>query len=223
MGKKEIIYCIPGLGLDYRLFGKLSIEGVELKFLDYIEPLKNENITSYAKRLAEEITDEEFSLLGMSLGGMLAIEIAETRKVNRLFLISTVKNKSEIPLFFKYIDKLPTSNKTASKLAIDATVAFKPYYDKSDDAGNKLFDAMIHSASTALLAWGVREIANWNFEKQPNCSFYHLHGTADMIFPVKNIDQAETLKGATHYMVYNDAVEVSKRIGARIKLLAPSI
>ncbi len=220
MTNKPIIYCIPGLGLDHRLFSKLSIEGAELKFLDYMQPIEKESISDYAKRLADKIEDDTFSILGMSLGGILAVEISRIKKVEHLFLISTVKNKSEVPSIFKYMDLLPTKNKTASKLAIDASVAFKPYYDKSDEAGNKLFEAMIHAASHEQLAWGVKEIAAWKFDEKLECPFYHIHGTADLIFPIKNIDQAETLKGATHYMMYNNAAEVSKRIEARIKLLA---
>ena len=220
MTQKPIIYCIPGLGLDHRLFEKLSISGVELKYIDYIEPLSDEPIAGYAKRLSEKIEDTTFSILGMSLGGILAVEISRIKKVESLFLISTVKNKSEVPNIFKYMDLLPTKNKIASKLAIDASVAFKPYFDKSDAAGNKLFDAMIRSASVELLAWGIQEIANWKFNEEINCPFYHVHGTADLIFPIKNIDKAETVKGATHYMLYNNADDISKRIEARIEILA---
>ncbi len=39
--------------------------------------------------------------MGMSLGGILAIEISRIKKVESLFLISTVKNKSEVPSIFK--------------------------------------------------------------------------------------------------------------------------
>ena len=220
MTQKPIIYCIPGLGLDHRLSEKLSISGVELKYIDYIEPLSDEPIAGYAKRLSDKIEDTTFSILGMSLGGILAVEIYRIKKVESLFLISTVKNKSEVPNIFKYMDLLPTKNKIASKLAIDASVAFKPYYDKSDAAGNKLFDAMIRSASVELLAWGIQEIANWKFNEEINCPFYHVHGTADLIFPIKNIDKAETVKGATHYMLYNNTDDISKRIEARIEILA---
>ena len=217
---KPVIYCIPGLGLDHRVFSKLKIQNAELKFLDFIEPLENEKISDYAKRISTPIEEDNFSLLGMSLGGILAVEISRIRKVDHLFLISTIKNKSEMPSFFKYMDKLPTKSKTASKLAVDASVAFKPYYDKSDAEGNILFEKMIHAASVTFLAWGLKEIAHWQFDEELNCSFYHLHGTADLIFPIKNIDKAETVKGATHYMIYNNAEELSKRIEARIKILA---
>ena len=121
-----------------------------------------------------------------------------------------------------YINLLPTENKTASKLATDANVAFKPYYDKSDEEVNKLFEQMINSASKELLSWSVSEIANWEFNEPLKCPFYHIHGTFDLIFSIKNIDRYETLKGATHCMIYNNAEEVCKRIEARIKLL-PSI
>jgi len=222
MLKNPVIYCIPGLGLDHRVFGKLKIKNAELKFLDFIEPLENEKITAYAKRISDPIKEANFCLLGMSLGGILSIEISRLRKVDHLFLISTIKNKREIPTIIRFMDKLPTKSKTASKLAVDASVAFKPYYDKSGTAGNVLFDKMIHAASVDFLAWGIQEIANWEFDEALNCPFYHLQGTADLIFPIKNIDCAETVQGATHYMVYNDAAELSKRIEARINILAPT-
>lgn len=209
---KEIIYCIPGLGLNHKVFKKLNIPSAELKFLDFIEPNPKESVSSYAARMAESIQEESFNLLGFSFGGMLSVEIAKFKKVKQLFLISTVKNKAEMPRIFKYIDKLPTSNKSATKLAVDATAAFKPYYDNSDDAGNALFQEMLHEASHSFLNWALKEIANWEFEEEVNCPFYHIQGTADLIFPLKNIDKAESLKGGTHYMIYNDAEEVSRRI-----------
>ncbi len=220
MVNNPVIYCIPGLGLDHRVFGKLKIQNAQLKFLDFIDPLENEKISDYAKRISDAIKEDNFCLLGMSLGGILSVEISRIRKVDHLFLISTIKNKSEMPTIMKFIDKLPTKSKTASKLAVEASVAFKPYYDKSDAAGNELFDKMIHAASVDFLAWGIKEIANWEFDEELNCPFYHLQGTTDLIFPIKNIDRAETVKGAAHYMIYNNDVDLSKRIEARIKILA---
>lgn len=213
---KEIIYCIPGLGLNQKIFQKLSIPSAELKFIDFIEPLPKESVSSYAARIAESISDEEFSLLGMSFGGMLSVEISSIKKVKKLYLLSTVKNKFEMPSIFKFIDKLPTSNKSATKLALEATVAFKPYYDNSDDEGNALFQEMLNEASHSFLNWALKEIANWQFEKEITCPFYHIHGTSDLIFPIKNIDKAESLKAGTHYMIYNDAIEISRRIEASI-------
>ncbi|MBL4710610.1 MAG: alpha/beta hydrolase [Flavobacteriales bacterium] len=214
---KESIYCIPGLGLNRKVFQKLNIPSANLKFIDFLEPIPEESLSNYAARMAARIPEEEFSLLGMSFGGMLSVEIANIRKVKKVFLVSTVKNKSEMPSIFKYIDKLSTSNKSASKLAVDTSVAFKPYYDNSDEEGNALFQEMLNEASHRFLNWALKEIANWEFEEKLNCPFYHIHGTSDLIFPLKNIDKAESLKGGTHFMIYNNAEEISQRIEKALK------
>lgn len=210
--KSKIIYCIPGLGLNGKIFKKLNIPSAELKFIDFIEPHKNESITNYSTRLAEQISDDNFSLLGMSLGGIIAIEIAEIKKVEHLFLISTIKNKTEIPKLITYLDKIPSGNTAAAKLAVKTTVKLKPFYDNSDEEGIQLFKEMLEETSLEMITWGWKVVSKWPFNKTLTTPFYHLHGTADLVFPIKNIDQAETLKGGTHYMIYNNAAEVSKRI-----------
>ena len=221
MSKTEVIYCIPGLGLDHRIFDKLNIPSAQLKYIDFVEPEKQDTLASYAKRLAEFIQDKEFSIMGMSLGGILAIEIARFLTPKRLFLISTIKNKRERPSIMKWMDKVAISNDRATKLVVDASIAFKPYYDKSDQEGNQLFQEMLTKASPTFLNWGLKEISNWEYDEELNIPFYHIHGSSDIIFPLKNIDKAETLKGGTHYMLYNNAEEISKRIELYLQSVIP--
>jgi pimeloyl-ACP methyl ester carboxylesterase len=215
MKDSQVIYCIPGLGLDHRLFKKLEIPNAELKFIDWIEPKTGENISSYAERLAQTIpSDENISLLGVSLGGIISIEIARIRNINKLYLISTVKNKSEMPVYMSWLERLPRRSKNATKFALEASIALKPFYDKADKEGNELFHKMVKAASLDFINWGIQEIAKWNFEGDLPTDFLHLHGTDDLIFPIKNIDQAITIKRGTHYMVYNDAEKISKIINS---------
>ena len=54
--KKVNLYFISGLGVDERAFQKLKLSpNFTVHYLRWIKPLKNETITSYAKRLAIEI------------------------------------------------------------------------------------------------------------------------------------------------------------------------
>lgn len=217
---KTKIYCIPGLGLDDRLFQKLKIPNAELHFLNWKKPLIDENIHAYAKRMAEEIPDDEnICLLGVSLGGIMSIEIAQFRKVKKLILISTVKNQDEMPKYMSWLDKLPKSSQTAARFGIDASIALKPFYDNADKIGNKLFHDMIKGADIEFINWGIHQIAKWKFKKEIQVPFIHIHGTNDLIFPIKNIDQAVTIKNGTHFMVYNQAEKISSIIEKSIEQL----
>lgn len=219
MRKKTPLYCIPGLGLDHRLFSKLSIPSAEIKVIDWIEPLKSESIKSYAERLADEIPkEEEVYLLGVSLGGIMSIEIAQIRNVKKLYLISTVKNAAEMPKYMAWLDRIPEQSKTAAKFAIEASIALKPFYDKASDEGNLLFHKMLKSASIDFINWGIKAIAKWKGVERLETPFLHLHGTDDLVFPIKNIDQALTLKGGTHYTIYNEAEKISNIIEKDLRL-----
>jgi len=208
--KKELIYCLPGLGLDHRVFKHLKINHAELKFIDWIDPEEEEGLESYANRMSNILpTEVAYSLLGVSLGGIISIEISKIKPVKHLFLISTIKNVDEMPTYLKWMNKFPLKNQQAAKFAVDASIALKPFYDKTDRSGQELFKSMVKATKTNFINWGVKQIGKWQQKGLPKIPFSHYHGTEDLIFPIKNVDQATTIRGGTHYMIYNDGEKIS--------------
>ena len=206
------MYCIPGLGLDHRVFEKLELPDFELRFLDWIPAKTEESMPAYAKRLINGIETNSFSLLGVSLGGIAAIEISKLKKVNRLILISTIKHQDELPVYLKWMNKFPANQVGAAKVGMELSMALKPFYDKANKKGNELFQKMVRDSSPQFINWGVRVISQWEIKDAIETPYLHLHGTEDLVFPIKNIDNATTVKGGTHFMIYNDAKKISKRI-----------
>ena len=213
---KEIIYCLPGLGLDHRLFNRLKLKHAELRYIDWLEPGKDENLVAYAKRIAKLLPSDPISLLGVSLGGIVSIEISKIRKINQLFLISTIKNSDEMPAFLKWLNHFPLNNKQTAKFAMEASIALKPFYDRSDPEGIELFKSMVKSASADFINWGVKQISKWEQTEKLHTPYIHLHGTEDLIFPIKNIDRAITIKGGTHYTIFNQGDKISRIIDAEL-------
>lgn len=71
------LYLIGGLGADERVFKYLNIN-VKTQIINWILQEPNEELKSYAKRLTEQINkNEEFAILGVSFGGIIAIEMAK--------------------------------------------------------------------------------------------------------------------------------------------------
>jgi len=67
------IYLIGGLGADERVFKYLKLD-CETQVIKWLEPKQKETIISYSKRLLKQINQEEnFALLGVSFGGIIAI------------------------------------------------------------------------------------------------------------------------------------------------------
>ena len=71
------IYCISGLGADEKAFDRLKVNGYSLHHLKWIPPLANENLSSYARRKLNDIKENNPIILGLSFGGMIAIEMAK--------------------------------------------------------------------------------------------------------------------------------------------------
>ena len=50
------IYILSGLGVDRRVFSRINFEGLPIEYLDWMYPVAQESMASYAKRLSLKIT-----------------------------------------------------------------------------------------------------------------------------------------------------------------------
>ena len=78
------LYIFSGLGADERVFQLLDFSGFSTTFIKWTPPIENETIENYAKRLLNQIKSTKQTLIGLSLGGIIAIEVAkiiDTEKV----------------------------------------------------------------------------------------------------------------------------------------------
>ena len=98
----KTIYCIPGLGADEKCFQYLDLSFVQPVFINWIQPFKNETLHDYAMRIKQQfIHDENPVIFGLSLGGMIAVEIAKAIPSAKVIIISSAKTKNEIPFYWK--------------------------------------------------------------------------------------------------------------------------
>ena len=97
----KTVYVFSGLGADERVFHKIDFSGYDVHFIKWITPQKNESIESYALRLTSQITKPLPVLIGLSFGGMMAVEVAKHIATEKIILISSAKSKNEIPFYFR--------------------------------------------------------------------------------------------------------------------------
>jgi len=202
------IYCISGLGADERAFERLTVNGCSLHHLKWLPPLINENLSSYAKRMAEQIREENPVILGLSFGGMIAVEMAKQMEVKKLVLISTVKTCNEIPGWMKIAGKLnlhkliPIKSNRFTEKADDRRMGIETAEEK------ELIDHYREKADQKYIDWAVDQILNWKNTWVPSNTF-HIHGENDRMFPLRNIRPTHIIKKGTHIMILNRADEVS--------------
>ena len=207
-------FLIPGLALNPEVTGNIELTGYEKIYIRWIDPAGEEDLSSYAQRIIDIYQipeDESILILGHSLGGLLAQEIASTKPLARLILISTVKQRQEIPWRIRFL-RHGFAYHLASKSIILKTLSIWGWYHGYDEP--ELEDAFIsevESLSNDYLIWAYKQIIQWD-RNQPTNEFLHIHGDMDKTFPIENIGNCLSLSGGDHLMVYKRASELNKLI-----------
>jgi pimeloyl-ACP methyl ester carboxylesterase len=210
------IYCISGFGADERVFSKLTFAGYEIHFIHWIIPEKNESISAYAKRLTEQIYHDNPILIGLSFGGMMCIEIAKLISIEKIILISSIKSFHEIPLWIKLSRKLRI-NKIFPMRSFRVTEPIENYNLGVESIEEK---EMVHlyrkNISRQYTDWAVNIILNWKNDEVPR-NLFHIHGTNDRIFPLKNVKPDYIVNTGGHLMIMNRFNVVNEYINTILK------
>lgn len=195
---------MPGLAASSKIFEKIELpnEQFEMYFLEWIQPLENESLVSYALRLSEKIAHEHPVLIGVSFGGILVQEISKIIKVRKLIIISSVKTKNEFPLRMKWAKTIKAYKLLPTGLVSNIEVISKFSFGEKVNQRIKLYEKFIAMRDKNYLDWALESIMLWDrVEADPN--IIHIHGDEDDVFPVKYIKNCITIKGGTHIMIIN--------------------
>jgi pimeloyl-ACP methyl ester carboxylesterase len=206
------IYCISGLGCDEKVFARVKLEGYQLVHLPWLMPKVNEPIHVYARRMSENVTEQNPILLGLSFGGMMSIEIAKLLPAQKVIIISSVKSYKEMPFWMRAAGKIKL-NKIIPMRSYRVMEPLQNYtMGISSKEDKEIVNRYRQHVSQPLLTWSVNTILNWQNDWQPP-NIVHIHGDSDKIFPIKNICQMLSIKDGGHFMIFNKAKQVALVLG----------
>lgn len=211
------IYCVPGMGVSGKIFARIRIEGRPLKVIEWLEPHRRESLQDYARRMAAHIDAEgPVDLMGLSFGGIVAVEIARIRPVRHIFLISSIKSRQEKPLFFKMM-RIAPFYLTNIRFLRDRTIwIWGRFFGLNDKKQIAFFYRIMPDLSDRYHRWSVRQIVRWK-NPEPPVPVTHIHGTKDRIFPLRSCDPCHTIPNADHAMIVTHGPEVSRLIREKLK------
>ena len=102
-----VTHLITGFGLDRRVFDGLELPPEQFRCANLIPVEAGESLPRYASRLAEAIRFEPGDAIGgISLGGMLALEIARQRGAARIVLLASCTHPRFIRPVFRAAGRL---------------------------------------------------------------------------------------------------------------------
>lgn len=204
------LYFISGLGVDKRVFQKLSLPSdFSIHHIEWIKPLEKESVASYAKRLSANIDQSQpFVLIGLSFGGMIAVEMNQYLKPLKTIIISSASNFMELPWHVRFMRFLPVQNLLSPTLLKKSNPLYFWLFGIKTSEEKNLLSKILKETDNAILKWSIHAITNWrNREVPPN--LVHIHGKQDKLLPIKFSKVDIEVEGGGHFMVFSKAVEIS--------------
>ncbi|MGK7390420.1 MAG: alpha/beta hydrolase [Candidatus Cyclobacteriaceae bacterium M2_1C_046] len=209
------IYGLGGLGSDERIFNFLELD-YPIEHIDWIPPFQKESIRSYATRLANNIdTTHEFALMGISFGGMMAVELNKIIKPYKTFIISSAARKQELPGILK-----------SSAFSFIHLLIPPDHFDPPPIVTNWLFSVhkeehkkvlsrIIKNTDKSFMRWAVKEICRWDNQYLPD-NLIRIHGNKDRLLPSSTKEAYYFVDGG-HAVVMQKPNEISAIINAELK------
>ena len=202
------IYCISGFGADERMFSRLDFGNNQVNFLKWETPEKNESLDKYTQRFLTKIEEPSPILVGLSFGGMMSVEIAKRIQTEKIFMISSIQTQDEMPWIFRI----------TGKSGLNKVLPLKPYsflepienynLGVQNEEEKNLVREYRKNVGKVYTDWAINQIVNWKNQRKFS-NLIHIHGSADRIFPIKNVHPNFIIKGGGHFMIMNRAKEIN--------------
>lgn len=206
------LYLIGGLGADERVFKYLKLN-YETQVIQWISPKPKEELRVYANRLLNQINqNEEFGLLGVSFGGIVAIEIAKLIQPQKLILISSVETSSQLPKKYLSIGKTRILNIIPNSLIKPPTPLLRFLFGAKE---KELLKQIINDTSPDFIKWALNSMIHWSNEENWMKTI-RIHGTRDKLIPLKG--KAIKIEDGGHFMIVDKAEEISKLVNQQMEV-----
>ena len=196
------VYFMPGMAASSDIFEHINLpeSSFEMVRLDWFNPSKGMSLAAYAKEMITHIRHPNPVLVGVSFGGVLVQEIARQIPTRKVIIISSVKQKKEMPrrlIFAKYTKAhklLPTG--IVNNIELLAKYAFGETVNKRLD----LYERYLSIRDKTYLDWAIDQMVRWN-QREYEPGIVHIHGDKDAVFPFQYINDCIPVENGTHTMI----------------------
>ncbi len=214
---EKTIYFISGLGADESVFEFIHLANYKPKFIKWIAPKPRETIKEYATRLRQQIEIEKPIILGVSFGGMIAVEIAKQIDCERVILISSAKTKKEIPILYRIFGRMNLHQLIPMLVFKKANIFTYWFFGMETKTEKKLLKSILIATDNIFLKWAINAIVKWD-NQDINKKTIHIHGQRDRILPISNIRQIDfQIQEGGHLMIYNKAKNINMILNEILK------
>ncbi|WP_456460800.1 alpha/beta hydrolase [Reichenbachiella sp.] len=205
------VYCLTGLGADSSVFELLQINYPKV-CIEWIPSYKWENMASYAWRLCAQIdTSKPFVLLGVSFGGMLAVEMNKYIQPKQTILITSLARRSELPLWIRLIARTKLNRLLPSFLFVSNPKWLILFFGIKSERGKKLVTKIAKMSDRVLTQLSIDKVLTWDNEWLPD-NLVRIVAANDRLLPNSKGAEAFRIQGAGHFAIVENAEEISVQV-----------
>jgi len=197
-------YFIGGIATDKQLY-KHQLEHIPHSvYLPFPANDPSDTMETYVLKFLPSIdTSEPFHLVGLSMGGIMTMELLKHIHPEKVVLISSVKCRAEMPWQLRQLKYSKLHRLFPGSMFIKSIV-FGSRFIKELNAVPHLREevvAMAKNNNPGFLYWCVNAIVNWQGGTDYRHDIIHIHGTKDEIFPIKYLKNVIPVENGTHNML----------------------
>lgn len=202
------IYLLPGVGCDKRLFSRIELSGHEVKVLEWPPFPEGCTLDELAATLRAEVdAGRPHILAGVSMGGMVAEELALLTKPKKVILISTWTGPKEWP-WHVHVAKFLHLSWMIGSFSLRATWPLKRILGKRPRDIDRLLWEMAMQQGAGKIRRGLEAVLRWKGGRWQG-PLVRIHGDADRVTPLR-FPVDHVVHGGPHIMVLTRADEVSR-------------
>lgn len=201
------IYGISGLGADERVFQYLELSQ-KIEPINWIKPLYKESMHSYCNRLSNQIIDDDFVLIAVSFGGLVAIELNKILKPKYTILISSAETKQDLRKIYKLFGKLGFINLLPGSFFNLPNRIMSWLFG----AKNKtLLKEILKDTDPGFAKWAIVRLTTWQNQTRFD-NLIKIHGSGDKLLVYKKQSNTILVEKGEHFMIVDRANEISRII-----------
>lgn len=215
------IVMLPGMGVDARLFAPQWAAGLKFESPPMPMPEPGDSMARYARRVRDQIgLDGPCIVGGVSLGGMVACELARITQARCVLLVGSCAHRRAIPRYYwpvEWFSRIVPDFLIRRRAVISARLLM--HFEGLTLEQCQLVRTMATETPVTKLRRYARMILTWEAPRAYPCPIHHIHGDKDLVIPLRRVQPEAIVAGGGHLINMTHPLEVNTFLARHLEPL----
>ena len=209
------VYLLPGVACDRRLFAGFKLQGLNVEVIEWPVISPEHSLADIAGMISDRIDREsDHVLVGVSMGGMVAQELAMITRPRKVILISSITGPHEWPPLLHVSRRFRLHN-LITDLTMRSTWPIRQWWNKGDPKIAKVLFDMAVKQTAQQIRYCAGAILRWPGAKYEG-ELIRIHGDRDTLLPLR-FPVDHVVRGGSHVMMISRPNEIARLVQQELK------